>query len=267
MTGSTTQRAASPIAAWPTLVGIQLVIIGALIGLAWRAHQQAVVAVLPPPSIEVQLQRMDLPSAMEAIDARLAREKRNGTLGSAQERHLKSFLSLTAHAAGLEVQRIDLNERRPIPITNELGLVQMLVPVEVRVGVSGDLFDIPVFLEGINRQRVLGVLQRIAVSLEPYSTSEAEVLIRYHRPLEVETDWITERLSVAAPGADRAAPVLEKAAEVLTWKKYQELESALRREQQTHRQEAARVLPIYFISLLRTGGELVWTEENGVVVR
>ncbi len=253
--GTSTFSEATP--AWPTLLGVQLVIAAALVGLGWRVQQIQLLALAPPPPVEVRLQQLDVPSATAAVEARISEVATGQAMRSADERHLASFLSLSARAAGFQVTDVGFVE----------GVVtDGLLPIDAHLALEGNVFDLPVFLDVARRQRAVGHLQRIDAKARPGGMGELGVVIRYFRPTLPDTEWVSERLRLAAPGADRAAHVLQRAAVLRTWRQFRGRVSTLRDGADGANQSSRLVLPVNLIAMWEKGGELHWTADGDLMV-
>jgi hypothetical protein len=243
-------------AAWPTLVGVQLVVVGMLAGLGWRTHQM--IDTVAPPPLEQRLQALDVPVAEAAVAAELKSARSGRALMPANERHLASFMSLSAQSAGLDVLEIGFAEGVPA-----LGLV----PVDVHIRLHGHVYDLPIFLNLGHNQRALGRLERVSVLADVGGAADMTVVYRFYRPEMSETDWIGDRLSTAAPGADWAVNVLEQAAQLQSWSQFRSRLSVLEGDVSAARAESEVSLPRDLIALWDHGGEMVWSLGKGVSLR
>lgn len=240
--------------AWPTLVGIQLVTVGALLGVFYGFQPRAP----EPPPIEEQLVALDLPASQAALEAALVEVPRSRALPLGRETRARSFLSLAAQAAALELVGLGL---AVAPAAR--GLSHVDATVEVR----GDLYDLPVFVDGLHRQSALVLVEGLAVDSDGGGPMTARLIVRYLRPDAGDGAWIEERLQTAAPGADRAAPVLQQAASLLAWRQFEGQLPALEVERDRRWTDLTEALPAGLIGLRERGGRLRWSPEEGLVIR
>jgi len=142
-----------------------------------------------------------------------------------------------------------------------------LVPVDVHVRLHGHVYDLPIFLNLSHHQRALGRIERVSVVADPGGASDMTVVYRFYRPNLPETEWIGDRLSTAAPGADWAVHVLEQAAKLQSWKRFRARASGLEADVNAARDESELALPRDLVALWDQGGEMVWSLGKGVSLR
>jgi hypothetical protein len=253
----TTLARTQRVAAWPTLVGVQGLVVLSLAVVGWRFVSMAVPA---PPPIEGRLQSLDVPRALAAVNWAVDQAESDSALMEEDVLRVTSFLALTADGAGLDVEDIRITKKTQSDLVG-------VDTVEAMVDVDGHVFDLPIFLAGIHRQRVVGRLQSLAFDVEPGGHMRGQARIHYHRPRVNDTAWVSERLALAAPGADAAAPVLERAAVLAGWKAFAHSNVARAETAMQARTRVARELPANLITLRKFGGRFVWDADEGIAMR
>ncbi len=240
--------------AWPTLLGLQLVVVGALVGVQLRIEPSG-----PEPApLEEQLIALDLPASEAALSSALESVAESRALPLGSERRAQSFLSLAAHGAELDVVGVDLVVAPP-----SQGLSHVDATVEVR----GDLYDLPVFVDGLHHQTAIVLVEGLAVEGAAGGEMTARLIVRYLRPDAGNTDWIDARLVNGAPGADSAGPVLSQAATLLAWRQFEARLPSYEVERDTRWESLMRELPAALIGLREQGGNIRWSPEEGLRVR
>ena len=244
--------------AWPTLLGVQVLVVLALGATAWKAHRTARV---DHPAVERRLAELNVLSATAALDQALGQVENAAALTASDVLRVTSFLSLAGQGAGLSVKDVRIET---VAVNPQVPGAQ---PVEAVIDVSGDVYDLPIFLEGTHRQRVRGTLQSLAFDVAPGGAMHGQVRIRYLRALTPDVAWIGERLSVAAPGAVMATRVLERAAELQSWRVFNAGDAERRQDAIQAREQAARELPPNLVILRESGGRFLWDVDAGMTIR
>ncbi len=245
------------IPAWPTLLGVQALVVLALAAVVVQQHQAKTPA---SPPIGARLQAMDIPVATSAVRYALEHARNDAAVMAEDEIRVTSFLALAARGAGLEVSDIRL-----------LALEQREAPgiqvVEATLDVAGHLYDLPIFLDGAHRQRAVGRLQSMAFDVQPGGEMHGQVRLLFHRPQPMDTEWIADRLVLAAPGAAEAAPLLEQAAHLAAWRAFSRTQPGRAEHARLARSRAAKELPANLIAIQDAGGRFVWDADEGIVIR
>ena len=255
---TTMDTTAKPVPAWPTLLGVHAVVMLALGVTVWRNIDHTAVDI---PPIEKRLLALDLPKAEAAVDYALGKAENKTAFTESDVVGVTSFLALSAQGSGLRVDNISIEV-----LANARGVAGAEV-VEAVIDLSGDLYDLPIFVDGAHRQRALGSLQSLGFDVKPGGAARGQVRIRYHRPVMPDTDWIGERLSLAAPGAATATGVLEKASTLASWKQFNASDADRVEHAMAARARAARELPPNLVTLRQTGGRFVWDADAGIAIR
>ena len=148
--------------------------------LAWT-HLFPPVAVQPSPtalSHQHNLAQRNLSAAMESLEGEVRQAERmlDAALFTKDETTLLAFLTLQAESAGMGFGQAELT---PLPRD---GVIQ---PVELSFAVEGSFYDLPIFLDGLFRQRSVIVLETLSVSskapLSPHV--DTRVTARLYRPV------------------------------------------------------------------------------------
>ena len=209
--------------------------------------------------VERRLLAIDVPRVDAALSASLDAEVRETAREDGDVLRVTSFLALAGQAAGLSVDDVRIEPVEGGPHGAEA--------VEAVIDLSGDLYDLPIFVDGAHRQQAMGALQTLAFDVQPGGRAQGRVRFRYHRPLFWDTDWIGPRLALAAPGVASAAPVLESAASLIAWRDFNAGEEVRNTTAMKARARAARELPPNLVDLRARGGRFVWDAEAGIAIR
>jgi hypothetical protein len=87
--------------------------------------------------------------------------------------------------------------------------------------------------------------------------------VRYYRPVFQDTDWILQRLVREEPAHADAGPLLQQAAALTTWRRFQWEERDLVATAATLRSRVSRELAAPLMSVRAGGGHLAWDAEQG----
>ncbi|MDP6934567.1 MAG: hypothetical protein QGG40_16710 [Myxococcota bacterium] len=248
---TTTHRS---IPAWPVLAAVQVVALATLGGIWWGLESRPIA---PPAPLEQRLLDMDVPHALMAIEAELEEARNPMALRREEQGRVASFLSLAAQSAGLSASQVRFE-----PATEESGLQW----TEAVVDFHGDVFDLPIFLDSIHRQRAVGVVQWLDLEVVAGGQAKGTVRKRYSRPAPVEGGWISERLEEAASGVHRSAAPLELALELRSWRVFNQGERKMNRESKRARARVERELPHLLVQLRESGGRLTWSRTDGASI-
>ena len=248
-------RAASLAPAWPTLLGVQIVAIALLAGTAWRFVPHRFGA---PDDLDRRLLALDVDASIASLDVAIDRARHAGALLPEAEGQERSFLSLLARGTDLDPGPIVLSAEPsgdgPVGVRASLQL-------------SGDAYALPAFIDGLHRQHATAVLESVDAELAPGGAAQATIAVRFFRPAELQTDWVADRLALRHPGAGKAAPVLERAAELAAWRQVAAADVEQRTVAAGLRVRIAKELPAALVRLRRTGGAVRWTPTDGLVTR
>ncbi len=225
--------------AWPLLGGLQVVILVALIAAGWQLTPAAA------PSAEELLSQLDIPVALEQVHHAIEEADSGRALTASDEERAITFLTLLGQASGLVVESVALRPGLP-----EEGLQ----PIEAHVILRGDPYSLPIFLDGLHRQRAVN--HPVAVEGEGGEIGRFSVVVRYYRPVTLPTEWIAERLGEGAPAGSEA--LLVAAAELAAWRHFQQSERALVARTDRIRAAVARELAAPLIQARRAGARVSW---------
>jgi hypothetical protein len=244
--------------ALPTLLGVQALVV-AVLGMMFIGASSD--RDLKVTSLERRLLALDVPHATAAINIALTQVHSDVALEDADVLRVTSFLALAGQAAGLTVEDIRIEPISGVDVSAGVEVVEAVITV------SGDLYDLPIFVDGAHRQRAMGALQSLAFDVKSGGVARGVVRFRYHRPMFWDTDWIGPRLDLATPGVASATSVLVEAAALIAWRDFNE--SARQRNERAlmARSRAARELPPNLVELRKTGGRFVWDADAGLELR
>jgi hypothetical protein len=239
-------RRRAKIPAWPILGGLQLLTLSALISAGIRT--------LPPsqPPLDERLSGLDQGQASADVAAAIAAADSGRALQPDDEQRAGMFLRLLSQAA--ELQLLDL---RLAPGPTE----DTLQTIDASLSLAGDPYNLPIFLDGLHRQRALNHV----VSLEGRGglIGQFQVLVRYYRPAAPDTGWVAPRLAAEEPEHAAAAALLEQAAWLSVWRRFQWEERGLVERAGRIRARVSRELAAPLITVRAGGGSLYWDAEQG----
>ncbi len=129
------------------------------------------------------------------------------------------------------------------------------------LSLAGDPYNLPIFLDGLHRQRALNHV----VSLEGRGglIGQFQVRVRYYRPAAPDTGWVAPRLAAEEPEHAAAAALLEQAAWLSVWRRFQWEERGLVERAGRIRARVSRELAAPLITVRAGGGSLYWDAEQG----
>ncbi len=244
--------------AWPALLGVQGLVVLALGVMGIQADEQREIRV---SELEQRLVELNIPDADNAVEYALRGVQTDAALTDGDVLRVTSFLALAGQAAGLTVEDIRIEALYDASIDEDVEVVEAVIDI------TGDLYDLPIFVDGAHRQRAVGALQSLAFDVQPGGMAKGQVRFRYHRPAFDDVDWIAPHLRLAAPGAASASVVLEKASTLLSWKQYRVSDEQRNRRAMASRARAARELPPNLVTLRQSGGRFVWDADAGIAIR
>ncbi len=244
--------------AWPTLLGIQLVLAAVLVGAWWRVGAGPRIERTP---LEAQVLALDPDQARQAVDAALRSEQRAArALMPDQESRTKSFLSLTAAAAGLELVRSSWSAQAEPDLPG-------VIAADLRVEVRGDGYGLPAFLDGLHRHSATVRVRAVAVSVEPGGRVQALVDLRYHRPTPPQPDLVADRVARTVPAATPASrQLLADAGEAARWRAFASHAALRSAAGEDARARLARELPAGLVATRLAGGTVSWSPAAGLQV-
>ncbi|MDG1480479.1 MAG: hypothetical protein P8R54_12850 [Myxococcota bacterium] len=242
-------RRRSKISAWPLLGGLQILILSMLIVAGLRT--------LPPrpPPMSERLDGLDLRQAGAGVTDAIAAADSGRALQPDDEQRATLFLQLLSQAAELRLLSLTLNPSLTAPA--EEGLF----PVDATLSLTGDPFNLPIFLDGLQRQRAVNHV--VSVKGRGGVIGEFKVRVRYYRPSPPRTDWIAARLAEEEPEHAGASDLLEQAAWLSVWRRFQFEERGLVARAAQIRARVSRELAAPLIEVRAGGGTLSWDEEQG----
>ena len=234
------------IPAWPILGALNLAVTGGLV--------LGYLATLPPrpPPVDERLAVLDIPQAESDVGAAIAAADSGRALSAEDEERALMFLKLLALSAELDVRALSL---LPGPTQDATQAI------DATLELSGDPFHLPIFLDGLQRQRAVNHV--VSVKARGGVRGEYSVLVRYYRPAAVETDWIPERLAADADLPTEAGPLLEQAAVLAVWRRFQWEERSLVERAARIRERISRELAAPLIDIRGGGGTIFWDESQG----
>jgi len=164
----------------------------------------------PPVETATRLADLDLEHAVDVLIAE--QELVDAELHAAL---WPEYQSQVAGLAGLQAQGAELVLHdltwRVLPVQG------VLVPVELELTVSGQYYDLPILIDGLYRSAWPVEVRRIVVETPKLNaaTVQATVLARFHRPPEVDADWLEDEGAFLFPDRpDAGGAALTEAARV-----------------------------------------------------
>lgn len=242
------QDVAAPTRARPGWPYLALSQVAALCGLCL-----VTLATTPPPlpPLSQRLQQLS-PEPTAALLADAVQKADTGrALSADDESRTIRFLTLQAQAAGMRISDVSFR-----PGVSDDGVR----PVDVRLTLQGDPYHLPIFLDGLHRQRTVN--HPLSVKGDGAGRSATfSVLLRYYRPAHGELGWVSALLAEQAPEVADRAPVLEQAARLAEWRYFQTRERALVTEAAQVRGAVARKLARQLIEMRARGASIDWHHE------
>jgi len=230
--------------AWHSLALFQAALLLILIALGLRFTPPA------PPPLSERLTALQSDAASAAISAAITDADTGRALAEEDEARTTRFLTLQAQAAGLQLRELTFR-----PGVSADGVR----PVDVRIELAGDPYHLPIFLDGLRRQRAIN--HPLSVRGEGAGQrADFTVLLRYYRPAKQPLDWVATQLSEQAPDAVEQAPLLEQAGRLAEWQHFRAQERALVSKAALARLDVARALPAALIVMRAEGKPLAWHE-------
>ncbi|MFT5682003.1 MAG: hypothetical protein ACI8RZ_002921 [Myxococcota bacterium] len=240
-------RRRAKIPAWPILGGLQILTFGVLIVAGLRT--------LPPrlPPLAQRLSDLDEVQAVADVAAAIKEADSGRALQPDDEKRAELFLRLLSQAAELQLLSISLSPSLIAPT------MEALHPIDATLSLVGDPYNLPIFLDGLQRQRVVNHV--VSVEGKGGVIGRFTVRIRYYRPIAPQTDWIATRLAEEEPEHAEAAALLEQAAWLSVWRRFQWEERGLVEQAAEIRSRVSRELAAPLIEVRSGGGSLSWTAE------
>lgn len=236
--------------AWPTLAGVHLVVLAVLLGAWWRGTDGAPARRSPLETQVLALEAADGQAVHEALVSQRARAR---ALLAEDEGRTRSYLSLTAAAAGMQLARVHFAAE---PVAAD----RVTQPVAAWLELRGAVYDLPVFLDALHRQTALVRVDGLTGVVRPGGQAELRVLLRYHRPALPDREALGDRVARNAPTAAAAErEVLLQAAELQAWRAFAGTAAARDRIASSHRQRLLQELPALLVSAGAEGGRVTWS--------
>ncbi|NOY26876.1 MAG: hypothetical protein GXP62_13475 [Oligoflexia bacterium] len=246
-------RAGPVRAAWPILSAINLAIAATLFCVwLWTDWSGGAGKALFDRASSLDMaQAADALAAAEDDGRRAAR-----ALMPEDQGRTASFLSLTASAAGLQTTAVDFSvAAEGLPCCDA---------VDASIDLQGDIFDLPIFLDGLHRQAALGQVMGLAALVEPGGTARARVVVRYLRPHLPDPADIARRSVATAPDSAWSSLWL-RAATVAAWRDAAQVAEARSAVVTQTQRRLLHELPAGLAGLRLSGGSLRWTAKTGLV--
>jgi hypothetical protein len=245
--------------AWPTVAAVQLAV---LLGIAVASHAEAPDSVAP--DVEDALVALDVPRAEGAVaDAKAVLKSSIGArVLEADRAPLERSLGPVAARAGFQLTGVT-----PVRRFEEPGAQ---VAIECwKIALQGQVFALPqLFHELAGAGYLLAPTALEATRLSAGgSTMDLVLVVDAFVPRRFDVSWIAPRLERGLPGADRAAPVLVEAAELVSLRLLDEGAPELDALATERYDTLARLLPPALIRLRKTGGSIAWTSLGGLQFR
>lgn len=205
----------------------------------------------PPPPLGQRLQQLPPEQTAALLGGALQEADTGRALSADDEQRTARFLTLLAQAAGMRISEVTFR-----PGVSADGIR----PVDARLTLQGDPYNLPIFLDGLYRQRAVN--HPLSVKGEGSGRSATfSVLLRYYRPAHSELGWVAARLAEEAPEAVDRAPILEQAARLSEWRHFQGQERRLVSQSAEVRDTVARQLAQELIAMRTDGTAVDWHHE------
>jgi hypothetical protein len=241
--GAATATTGQP--AWRILVPFYSLLITALVLAAWTTRPAL------PLATSARLERINPAMATPHIQAELKLADTGRALSKEDLERTIRFLNLQAQAAGMHISGIVFQEGVPLA---------GVIPVDARFSLDGDPYHLPIFLDGLYRQRTIN--HPLSVSADGGGRYvRFNILLRYYRPEHDNLTWIPARLAMEAPVTDGQHRVLEDAARLTEWRHFRAQERRLTEEAEAIREQTAQQFVASLIAMRDGQGVLRWHHE------
>jgi len=205
-------------------------------------------------SMEERLQRVDPSVAGVGLNQQLQGISPGIAMRPEDEIRVTSFLHLLARASDL-----NLLDAKFYPGDNLDGVQ----PINVRLTMDGSPYNLPIFLDGLHRQRTVPWIRYLKVRKDADGIVQMEMDLRYHRPATVDLSWIADQLQEEGSESEALTGVMTQAHEVLVWRHFLSQEKRLVERALADRRQAVVDMSALLISLKQHGGVLTWSPEAG----
>ena len=213
-----------------------------------------------PSEIEDALLSLDLPRAEAAVAGQ--HQALDRTIGARvlSPARAGALIAPVAERAGFR-----LTDAHRVKRYEDAGASVAIECIALRL--SGAAFAVPALLRELESTGLL----LAPTALEAVRTDRTDVdlvlVVDAYAPRAFPVDWVAPRLGQAVSGADRAAPVLVEAADVLSLRLLAEGADQLEGLSKERFRTLARVLPEALIRVRKKGGSVAWTPLGGVQLR
>jgi hypothetical protein len=164
---------------------------------------------------------------------------------------LESFLQLLTEATGHR-----LIEGRLFTRITEDGII----PIDYRLVVEGDPFDLPVLIEGVHRYRSVVSIQQLDVTHISQSICSTRIRLRMLRPDIPSEAWVNDLMLSNSIHRE----LLKTGWELWNWLYYLEKESRFDALALSYRDELFESLSPGLIHLRNNEGHMTWTPSTGL---
>jgi hypothetical protein len=213
-----------------------------------------------PTELENALLSLDLPRAEAAVAGQ--REALERTIGARvlSPATAQSLIGPVAERAGFRLTGSERVKRYEDP-----GATVAIECIALRL--SGAAFAVPTLLRELEATGLLLAPTALEAARTDRTDVDLVLVVDAYAPRAFPVDWVAPRLGQAVSGADRAAPVLVEAADVLSLRLLVEGADQLEALSKERFRTLARVLPEALIRVRKKGGSVAWTPLGGVQLR
>jgi hypothetical protein len=213
-----------------------------------------------PTELENQLLSLDLPRAEAAVADQ--RSTLDQTIGARvlSPKNAQALIGPVAERAGFR-----LIEAKPVKRYEDAGATVAIESIALRL--SGAAFAVPALLQELESTGLLLAPTALEAVRSDRTDVDLVLVVDAYVPRAFPVDWVPQRLGQAVSGADRAAPVLIEAADVLSLRLLAEGADQLEGLSKERFGTLARVLPEALIRVRKKGGSVAWTPLGGVQLR
>ena len=213
-----------------------------------------------PSELENALLSLDLPRAEAAISGQRSALDRTVGTRVLSPATAGALVGPVAERAGFRLTGADRVKRY-----EDAGAAVAIECIALRL--SGAAFAVPTLLQELESTGLLLAPTALEATRTGRTDVELVLVVDAFAPRAFPVDWIAPRLGQAVSGADRAAPVLVEAADVLSLRLLAEGSAELESLSKERFNTLSRVLPEALIRVRKKGGSVAWTPLGGVQLR
>jgi len=200
------------------------------------------------PTLEDRIGRLES-HHLKAIESEMKRLKPSRSLLDKDRKTVDSFLRILSKATSWQVKEIKSYNRI---------VEKQILPIDYRIKIMGDPFNLPVFLAGLHRQPQMCRIEEIDVKMLEDRNAHVSIKVRYFRPDIQSSGWLSDfQLSSAEQ------IIFRHGWEMWNWKSYKRAEKRILEEINKRYLVVQKDIPSGLIKLRNNGGQFSWNSFRG----